>query len=336
MKKRIGMLAVVVLVFGFTLMGCGAFTKVEKISGYLSMAQIVGRSAEGPVPLAVKVNLDNNWENLLSVINSSGVFVNLDLSSSNMTNKEFNPGSNGSRYIVSLVLPDVATSIAGDFDIFTSLRNISFSASADLGGMNPFVGCTSLTFKTRGRGDLSTIENGRALVRGTELISYPSASGDITFNDITAIGRSAFNRTSLESINLPAVTNIGIMAFRECESLHTLNIPSTVSIDNSALANTGDVTHTIIAGQRFETIAANMFEGVNKRKNVTIKVPQSEVENITAMRDAFRGRGWNEGNFVVAAGQNRTIVENNWWGRSERTVWVSNLNNNINITFEGY
>jgi hypothetical protein len=64
-----GMLAMV-LVFGFTVAGCGAFTDMNKIPNYLSLAKQVGRSAEGPVPLAVKVNLDDNWESLLSAINS--------------------------------------------------------------------------------------------------------------------------------------------------------------------------------------------------------------------------------------------------------------------------
>ena len=338
-KKLMGMLATA-LVFGFTVTGCGAFTDTNKVSNYLALARKVGRSESGPVPLAVKINMENNWGSLLSTINGARVHVNLDLSRSTMTNTEFNLGDKGSEYIVSLVLPDAVTSITGDFNIFPRLASIRLPASVDIGEVNPFTGCSLLTFKLKGRGDLSAIEKGRALVRGgRELVSYPSASGSVTLNDITAIGRSAFYGTGLESISLPSATTVGIRAFRGCEnlqtvnlpavtvigegafsgnkSLQTLNIPAVVTIGNNAAANTGNLDLTITVGQRIETIGSGMFSEVRGRKNVTVRVPQSEVENVTAMRDAFRGRGWNEGSFTLAA-------------------WVNNINGNINLTVEGY
>ena len=352
-RKWMGMLAAM-LVFGFTVMGCGAFTDMSKVSSYLSLAERVGRDAGGPLPLAVKINLDANWESLLSAIDRYGVRVNLDLSGSTMTNTEFNPGGSGSGNIVSLILPDSVTSISGDFNTFTNLANIRFPASVDLGEGNPFIGCSSLTFNLRGRGDLSAIENSRALVRGgSELVSYPSATGSVTLNNITAIGRSAFNGTSLESISLPAATSIGIRAFRGCEdlqevnlpaataigeeafygntSLQTLNIPAAVTIDNSIAANTGDTDLTITVGPRLATIGTGMFSEVGVRKNVTVRAPQSEVENVTAIRDAFRGRGWNENSFMLAA--QRATTTGGWWAQ---TVMVNNFNTNINLTVEGY
>jgi hypothetical protein len=353
-KKWMGILAIA-LVFGFTVMGCGAFSDMNKVSNYLLWAERVGRSASGPVPLAVKINLDGiNWGSLLSTINSAGVYVNLDLSRCVMTNTEFNPGDNGSGYIVSLVLPDTVTSIAGDFNVFSNLASISLPASVDTGGVNPFIGCSSLTFKLKGRGDLSTIEQGKALVRGGELVSYPSVSGSVTLDGITAIGRSAFNGVGLQSISLPSVTSIGIRAFLGCEklqtvnlpaattigeeafygnkSLQTLNIPAVVTIGNNALANTGDANLTITIGQQIETIGTELFFEVGERKDVTVKVPQSEVENVTAMRDAIRGRGWSEGAFTLAAGRNQ-VTGSGWY---QRTVWVNNFNSYINLTVEGY
>ena len=348
-KKWMGILATM-LVFGFTVMGCGAFTDVNKVSNYLSLAERVGRSASGPVPLAVKINLNDNWGRLLSTINSAGVYVHLDLSRSDMANTEFNPGDSGSRYIVSLVLPDTVTSIAGDFNVFSNLVSISFPASADIGEVNPFVGCSSLTFKLRGRGDLRAIEQGKALVRGSELVSYPSASGSVTLNDITAVGRSAFNGVDLESISLPSAAAIGIRAFRGCESLktvnlpaataigeeafygnkslQTLNIPAAVTIGNNAAVNTGGADLTITVGSQIETVGTGIFNDVGERKNVIIRAPQSEVENITALRDAIRGRGWNDGSFTLAA--QRTV------GSGWNTRTVSSVNNNINLTVEEY
>jgi len=351
-KKRSGILAIA-LVFGFTVMGCGAFSDMNKIANYLLLAERVGRSADGPVPLAVKVNLDDNWGSLISTINSAGVDVNLDLSRSTMTNTAFDIGKNDSRYIASLVLPNVVTSIEGDFVIFANLTSVSFPASVDIGEVNPFVGCSSLTFNVKGRGDLSAIDKGKALVRGgSELVSYPSASGSVTLDNISSVGRSAFNGTALESISLPAATSVGIRAFRGCEnlqtvnlpaattigeeafhsnkSLQTLNIPAVTAIGNNAAVNTGGANLTITVGQRIESIGTGMFNEVDERKNVIIRSPQSEVENITALRDAFRGRGWNEGAFTLTAQSSRST---GWWGG---TVWVNNFNGNINLTVEEY
>ena len=353
-KMRMRML-VTALLFGLTMMGCGAFTDMYRIPNYLLLANRVGRSMDGPIPLTVNVNLDHSWESLVNIINSSGVYVNLDLSRSTITDTEFNPGSNGSMYIVSLVLPNEITGITGDFNIFPSLTRIRFPASADIGDVNPFVGCSLLTFSLRGRGDLSTIENGRALVRGgSELVSYPSASGSITLNQITSIGRSAFNRTGVENISLPAVTTVGIRAFRGCEfletvnlpaaavideeaffgntGLHTLNIPSAVSIGNNAVASAGNTDLTITMGSRIETIGTGMFNDIEEQKNVIISVPQSGIEAATAMRDALRGRGWSEDTFTLAA-QRTATTGTGWWAQS---VLVNNFNTNINLTIEGY
>ena len=305
-----------VLVFGFTVTGCRVFSDMEKISNYLSLAIKVGRYAKGPVPLAVKVNLDDDWGSLLNTINGAGVLVSLDLSRCTVTNTEFNPGANGSQYIFSINLPDAVTGITGDFSKFTNLANIRFPASVNIGEVNPFIGCSSLTFNVRGRGDLSTIENGKALVRGgNELISYPSAKGSVTLNNITTVGHSAFYGAGLESIHLPAATNIGEEAFYGNTDLQTLNIPAVTVIGNSAFARTGGADLTITLGRRVETIGTGMFSGVGERKNVTVRTLQGEVENVTAMRDAFRGRGWNEGSFTLAAGR---------------------VNGSITLTVEGY
>jgi len=333
-KQRIGILAIA-LVVGFTVMGCGAFTNVNKIYNYLSLSRRVGRSAEGPVPLTVKVNLDENWENLLSAINGAGVRVNLDLSKS--TSSVFHTGENGSAYIVSLILPNNVTTILGDFNIFPNLTSLSFPASVDFDEMNPFVGCPSIVFTVTGKGDLSVIENGKALVRGEELIAYPSASGSVTLNNIKVIGRSAFNGNDITDVHFPSAEIIGIRAFSGCEDLQIIDLPSVVTINEHAFANTGNEPLVITLNPSIETIAANLFEGVTTRKNVTLKVPEDEAAKITTMRDAFRGRGWNEGDFVEAAGRNRVVVEDDWYyGRTQRNVWVSTLNNNIIITVEGY
>ena len=335
MKNKKGMMALlaITLMLGLVFTGCGAFTEVSKVSGYLSLAQRVGRSQRGgPVPLAVKVNLNENWGNLLGAINAAGVPVNLDLSGCTMTNTEFNPGSNGSAHIVSLVLPNDVTGITGDFSAFTSLRSVSLPASVVLEA-NPFLGLSDLTFVVRGRGDLGTIERGRALVYGgNELVSYPAANGSITLNNITAVGRGAFADTEMWSIDLPSATSIGDAAFYGAVNLQAINIPAVVNIGNNIAANTGGTELTITVGSSLESIGTGMFTEITVRKNVIVKAPESAVESITAMREGFRGRGWNEGAFRLAA-QRTTTTGSGWWAQ---TTTVNNFNTNINLTVEGY
>jgi hypothetical protein len=241
--------------------------------------------------------------------------------------------------------------MAGDFIVFTNLTNIYFPASVNIGEVNTFVECASLTVILKGKGNLSTIEDGRALVRnGSELVSYPNASGSITLNNITTIGRSAFNRTKIESISLPDTTIVGVRTFLGCEnlrtvnlpsardigdeafygniSLETLNIPEAFTIGNNAIANSGGKTLTITLEQRMYSIGTGMFNEVDRVKNVIVRTPSFEAETITAMRDAFRGRGWNNGAFTLDA----QWVSGTGWNR--RTGY--NYNRNINFTVQGY
>ncbi|MDR0322727.1 MAG: leucine-rich repeat domain-containing protein [Treponema sp.] len=138
-----------------------------------------------------------------------------------------------------------ATSIAeGAFSGCTSLTSVSFPASVNLTG-NPFVWSTKLTsFTLTGTGSLSTIESGKALVRNnTELVAYPSASGNITLNNITSIGDSAFYVcNSLTTVSFPAVINIGNSAFERCNSLTTVSFPAVTTIGNVAFSDCTSLT----------------------------------------------------------------------------------------------
>jgi hypothetical protein len=102
-----------------------------------------------------------------------------------------------------------------------NLTQISISATANVTAQT-FLRCNSLTsFILVGDGDLSVIENGRALVRNNnELVAYPSAAGSITLNGIASIGNSVFSvNTNITSVNLPTVTTIDNLAFNGCTNL---------------------------------------------------------------------------------------------------------------------
>ena len=396
------------LILIIAVFGRRTFTDSYQVWNYLQLARRVGRTQEGPVPLAVRVNIDSQWRYIVNTINGVGVPVYLNLSRSNMTNTEFNPGNTRSTLIISLVLPNSVTKIRSGFGIFPNISTIRFPASAEIDEVNPFIGMSRVTFNPRGRGDLGAIENGRVLVRGgNELISFPSARGNVTLDNITIIAHSGFNSTLIEGINLPAVTTVGMLAFGNCENLTTVNlpvattignrafygntslqtvnlpvantigemafsgntnlqtielpaaaiigayafqgntslqtlyIPTIVSIGNRAAANTGNTALTVTVGEQLETVGTWMFYGVTAAKNVIIRAPQGEVAGITAMTNAFRGRGWNEGSFTLAAGVNRNTGRTNWEWRGGQWVqvpimqWVNNFNTHVNLTVQG-
>jgi hypothetical protein len=158
--------------------------------------------------------------------------------------------------LASVSLP-IATSIGWyAFRDCTSLVSVSFPALASVYG-SAFSGCTSLvSFNLIGIGPLSTIENGKALVRDdttdTTLVSYPAASGSVTLTAITTIGAYAFSGcTSLASVSLPAVTSIGDYAF----------------------SSTGRQALTITMGPIAPSLGGQIFRDVTAAKNVTVKVP---------------------------------------------------------------
>jgi hypothetical protein len=127
------------------------------------------------------------------------------------------------------------------FNYCSSLESISFPASAELGlssGIytNPFTNCSKLIFNLTGTGSLSVIENGKALVRNnTILVAYPSASGNITMNSITALGVKVFYGCSgITDISFPEVTSIGSDAFYGCYNIQDATFPKATSIGSYA------------------------------------------------------------------------------------------------------
>ena len=342
---------------------------LDLVARYLA-AQTGGNDPSDPVDLPVSIYLLGmgsdagaigmphpglpdyfNWRDLLIIINTAKKYVNLDLSSCTLASTGFYPNSSyssGKDKIVSIILPDAATSIPhyqisnifkttsdNRFDYFTELRevtsrnvtiigkstfyncpklklanfplmqtiydsafkncvsleniklprNINFNFSIDIpppsssgdftSSGNPFAGCPLVTFTMTGTGDLETIESNRALVRGgTELVLYPSASGNITLNGITTIGQAAFaDCANLETVNLPDVSSMNSCAFFRCSSLYKLDMKKIANISNYAFALTEGTNLTILMGETAPTVYYCPFFRVNVPKTVTVKVP---------------------------------------------------------------
>jgi hypothetical protein len=72
-----------------------------------------GETSSDPVSLAVVADLADSWTVILTAIQTSQKYVALDLSNCSMSGTEFDPGTanTGEGKIVSLVLPNTATSI---------------------------------------------------------------------------------------------------------------------------------------------------------------------------------------------------------------------------------
>jgi hypothetical protein len=142
--------------------------------------------------------------------------------------------------------PVVETIGEGAFSFCSDLESISFPASAKLGYSsydesysNPFTSCEKVSFTLSGTGSLSVIEDGKALVRdNTILLAYPSASGNITINNITALDGKVFKSCyDLESVSLPQVTSIGSETFAYCTNIQVVSFQQATSIGSEAFSN---------------------------------------------------------------------------------------------------
>jgi hypothetical protein len=212
------------------------------VQDYLSSAS-GGASADDPVTLKVKIYIDRyrsytNWKALFSAIEKQGKFVALDLSECNMEDKEFSmssmPSSNSYRpdsRIISLIIPDEATSISGDaFHGWYNLPSITIPSRITSIGDRVFENMERLAGITVDANNANYSSQDGILYNKnkTEIIFVPRAiSGTITIpSGVTSIDSYAFYlRTSLASITIPSsVTSIGSSAFSTCTSLQTINI----------------------------------------------------------------------------------------------------------------
>jgi hypothetical protein len=248
------------------------------IGAYLTKAAAVygGSSAAQPIPLPVDIDL-SGWTNLLFAINSAGKYVALDLSACAMTG-EFNPSntSTGKGKIVSLVLPDGATSVkAGTSSIDPAFKDFAALKSVAGAGITSvseyaFYGCTALSS-----------------------VNLPAA---------TTVGEFAFYKcTGLTSISLPAAASIGIWAFNYCTALSSVNLPTATSIGQGAFNNTGGTALTVTLG---ETPPALSSSGTNASatfsKTVTVKTPGAANYDSTWQGNFKKAFGVSYGGYGVA------------------------------------
>jgi hypothetical protein len=223
----------------------------EGIGDYLNAlpANADGGIPGGPVFLPVSFDFsEGGWPTLLSAISGASAVsaVALDLSACTGVT-EFDPdytNSTGKAKIVSLVLPDAATSIkAGTSSIdttfkgFTALKSVMGKAVTGVGDW-AFYGCNTL-----------------------ETVNFPAA---------ITIGNSAFyNCNALETVILPAAATIGGGAFRYCYTLETVSLPAATRIDAGAFEGCSALT-TINLPASLTSISGSTFRGCANLTNIII------------------------------------------------------------------
>jgi hypothetical protein len=250
----------------------------------------------------------------------------------------------------------VINSIFGAF-INTSITSVHIPNTITVINNATFFGCSNLTsiaipasvtlignrFTFRGCGNLTIInvdssnpnyssENGILYNKTkTEIIAFPSASGDIVIpSGVKVIGELAFQYTNIVNIILPiSVTTIGDSAFSS-ETLETINMPGVTIIGNGAFSITNRrVNHlTITLGATAPKVGTNNFSNYYSSNIITVLVPNGAIGyadsipfNVTGddstpnWGNAFRYLGW-DGNHYL----NGSLGDNNSFGRVNLTI----------------
>jgi hypothetical protein len=218
--------------------GAQVITDVSQVAAYLSAAAEAGTTAD-PVPLAAQLDLATDWAALLTALAGQSKHVALDLSASTSA-AEFDPGTanTGESKIVSLVLPDTATSI------------INGSSSAG-------------SFLFRFFTELKSITGNEVVTIGNYCFRAVTKLEEASFPNATTSGTALFaGCTSLTTVFLPKVTSMSFAFFGQSTADTTLNVtfgsaPPTVS--NGFTGSTLNSSNIKIVNVRVPSAAAASY-----------------------------------------------------------------------------
>jgi hypothetical protein len=134
-----------------------------------------------------------------------------------------------------------AATTIGDhaFQDCSALETVSLPSTLTTIGSNPFPRCTNLSTIIVAAANPNYKSEGGMLLNkaGTTLIAYPSASGNVSLQNVTTIGDNAFfGCTALETVSLPEATDIGGSAFFLCFALKTVSLPVATDIGDNAFS----------------------------------------------------------------------------------------------------
>jgi uncharacterized membrane protein len=293
------------------------FSSVAAASDYLS-SQSGGSTASNPVTLKLNVNLASStdgWYALVTALASRNKYVALDLSGSSVSNGEFDSGMNGAdsvgTKIVSLILPDSATSIVGgstSLAVYANLKTVS-GANITTIGDRAFYNRASLTS--------ASFPNATSI--GNYAFYYSSLT-TASFPNATNIGEWAFYRClSLTTVSFPEATSIGYVAFAYCTALTTVSFPKVKTIINGNIlssAFSGCTSLTTASFPEATSIGGNAFNGCSAL--TTVSIPKVTSIGYNAFESSGRGA------LVITMGAAAPTVGNNMFNdiNGSRTVTV--------------
>jgi uncharacterized repeat protein (TIGR02543 family) len=285
----------------WTYLGGTPITYVEDVGPYLQ-TQSAGGSAGNLANLPMQINLgtmtqaESGWRQMLDAIEAAGKYINLDLSACTMSGTVFNPDSaisTGKNKIVSITLPNIATSIQAGTGSSPSFRDFSSMTSITIGNNVTTIGnyafynskLTSVTFTPTSK--VTTIGNYAFAYNQLTNVTIPSS--------VTSL--AGFDDNKLTSISIPngVITLSGFSG----NQLTSISIPSSViTIEDYAFAD-NYLTNLSIPGN-VTTIGGNAFRN-NALTSVTIP------NNVTHIgRYAFSN---NQLMTSVSIGNNVTAIE---------------------------
>ena len=251
----------------------------------LRRANVPGATPDNPITRVENIYLGDltdsgsGWQALLSEIEITGKYVALDLSASTMSGAAFNPDhrvEKGKRFIVSLILPDAATSInnwaplpgsnSPTFSKFSQLQEVVGANITHIGN-SAFAGSANLSSAYFPLAE--SIGNFAFRYSGLIRAYFPQA---------VTIGNNAFaGSASLVSAYFPRAASVGNLAFAGCENLTSISLPQVTSIGNMAFESCPSLTG-ITLGQLPPTLGWGLFSnGGTGARAVTFYVPDTGV-----------------------------------------------------------
>ncbi len=121
------------------------------------------------------------------------------------------------------------------FQNCSSLQSFSIPSDCENIGSKAFVGCIALEeFNVIGDGGSYSDIDGVLIRDGYQIVAYPNGKGDVQFSipeTITSIASGAFEgAVNLADISFHNnVTDLGVMAFRDCKALKKVDMPESLN-----------------------------------------------------------------------------------------------------------
>ena len=174
----------------------------------------------------------------------------------------------GCSSLTEIIVPEVVTIGTSAFSGCESLKKAKIPQIESVDG-TAFAGCISLTSFIVDSSNTDFVSDGAILCDGedTIIISYPSASGNVTLKDeYTEIADNAFSGAkNLVTVKGDEILSIGEAAFRQCENLTEIDFENVVDISGFAFEddrNLSEANFPMLETIGYKTFSNTGFEQI--------------------------------------------------------------------------